>query len=292
MLERQLSVAEWVSALVERLRPQREMALLEAQVLVARALGRSRSWLLAHPEATLTPSQSAWLKRAAEELVKGKPLPYLLGEWEFFGLKFAVSPQTLIPRPETELLVEAALEGCRGRLRQGMQSIRAVDVGTGTGCIAISVAVNQPRTRWVASDFSLEALQVARRNVLAHGVQRRVALAQANLLSPFAQGSFDLICANLPYIPSATLRQLAVYGREPTLALDGGADGLDLIRPLFEQAVFCLAEGGLLLVEIEASQGAAALEIAVEAFPEASIRLRQDYSGQDRLVIVDRQSSP
>lgn len=255
---------------------------LDAQVLLAKVTGKPRAWVLAHPEAPLTGSRAAALEALAQRLSDGEPLPYLLGEWEFFGLSFEVTPDVLIPRPETELLVESAiarLKDLRG------DNLRVADVGTGSGCIAISLAVTVPGVRVTATDISAEALEVARRNAVRHGVEERVEFQCCNLL-PDSPADFHLIVANLPYIPTRTLCKLPVYRREPTLALDGGTDGLSAIRSLIEQAPERLAPGGMLLMEIEASEGAAVLSLACDAFSEAEVHLHKDVAGHDRLLEV------
>jgi release factor glutamine methyltransferase len=252
------------------------------------AARKPRAWVLAHPEGQLDNAQLVHLAQMLSELERGQPLPYILGAWEFYRLRFAVTSAVLIPRPETELLVETALLWLEQRKRQKTIPLRAIDVGTGSGCIAVSLATHAPQTTWVASDVDPEALKIAWQNASAHGIRGRVTLMQADLLAPFKSQAFDLICANLPYIPSAVLRTLAVYGQEPTLALDGGEDGLAQIRRLLAQSCECLRPGGLLLVEIETSQGATALELAEHYFPDAQIHVRQDYAGHDRLLIIEK----
>jgi release factor glutamine methyltransferase len=208
-------------------------------------------------------------------------LPYLLGHWEFYGLDFMVSPSALIPRPETELLVEQALAW----LRQRPQRRLVADVGTGCGCIAVTLATHLPGLRVIASDLSFAALKLARANSRKLVVEQRISFIQCDLLAPF--NKFDLIAANLPYIPSSELELLPVARREPRLALDGGPDGLETIRRLLQQALTRLAAGGLLLLEIEASQGSAALALAQAAFPYAQIQLLSDLAGQDRLIRLE-----
>ncbi len=278
------TVAEALQAAFTALQPHSETARLDSQVLLAHLLQVPRTWVLIHPEARLTPSQAEALRAAQARLQRGEPLPYVLGAWEFYGRAFAVTPDVLIPRPETELLVEVALNWLDSR----PQRVRAVDAGTGSGCIAVTLAAERPSLRVLAADISAAALKVARQNVQRHALSGRVRLLRADLLAPLAPRSCDLICANLPYIPTQRLRGLKVYGREPSLALDGGADGLRLIRRLLAQAQTRLAPGGLLLLEIEATQGEAALRLARRAFPAARITLRQDLSGRPRLVRVER----
>jgi release factor glutamine methyltransferase len=258
---------------------------LDLQILLAHVLGNPRAWVLAHPEAALTEEQTHEWKAALAHLRRGVPLPYVLGRWEFFGLEFIVTPEVLIPRPETELLVETALR----QICQPGSAIRTcIDIGTGCGCIAVALALHAPSLVLTATDISPKALAIAHANAEKHGVAGRIELQTADLLdSPTLAGQrFDLLVANLPYIPSWTLRTLEVYGREPSLALDGGPDGLDLIRRLLQTAPAHLAPGGALLLEIEASQGNTAQELARHAFPQAEIHVLPDLSGRDRLLSI------
>ncbi len=264
-----------------------ETAFLDTQVLLAHVLGRTRSWVMAHPEATLSAEQQKKLEAALKRLVGGEPLPYLLGSWEFYGLDFSVTPAVLIPRPETELLVEQALDW----LKQHPGRRLAVDVGTGSGCIALALARNVPDLEVLACDVSLDVLRVARRNVHRYDLDNRVHCIQVDLLPEIGDARtsprrFDLICANLPYVPSETLAGLPVSRREPCLALDGGPDGLQVIRRLLVVAPGRINLPGLLLIEIEASQGAAAKALAENAFPGADIRVLKDLAGRERLVCV------
>jgi release factor glutamine methyltransferase len=265
-----------------------ETPLLDAQVLLAHILNKPRAWLLAHPEVSLTEEQQQAYSQGLARLATGEPLPYLIGHWEFFGLDFRISPQVLIPRPETELLVEKALAWLDRHPGRRL----AADVGTGSGCIAISLAVHQPDLQLLATDCSPEALQIASQNAERHGVSGRIRFQPANLLhlsEPVnLPAGFDLIAANLPYIPSQTLKQLAVYGREPTQALDGGPDGLDLIRRLLVQARTLLAPGGLMLLEVEYRQGDLARALGEASFPTAQVSVDRDLAGQERLLVIEQ----
>jgi len=270
-----------LSGLVGQLNGVSESAALDAQLLLAHILGRSRTWVLAHPEVELTSEQTRRLEDGMARLLLGEPLPYVLGRWEFYGADFVVTPAVLIPRPETELLVETALVWLRANPGRRL----AADVGSGSGCIAVSLAARSDDLCVLASDISLAALYVAQDNARRLGVAGRVHCMQSNLL-PAVASKFDLICANLPYIPTATLAGLRVAQWEPRLALDGGADGLDWIGRLLEGAQRSLAAQGLLLLEIEASQGESACHLAQRAFPRAGVNLLRDLAGHDRLVCI------
>lgn len=258
---------------------------LDAQIILAHVIGRPRTWLLAHLETPLTPPQVDSAARAFARLEAGEPLPYIIGHWEFFGLDFNVTKDVLIPRPETELLVEKAISWLTSR----PEARSVVDVGTGSGAIAISIAAHIPNANILATDISANAIKVAKSNAETFNVEDRIEFVNCDLLpssSTFHPSSFDLICANLPYIPTATLHHLPIYGREPTLALDGGPDGMDLYRRLFDLVHKWLAPNAMLLLEIETTQGASALKLALETFPNAATRIEQDLTGHDRLVEI------
>ena len=254
---------------------------IETLALLSQVLSRPKAWLLAHPDTYLEEDQLQNLNGLLVRLIGGEPLPYLLGHWEFFGIDFVVSPDVLIPRPETELLVEEGMHWAQAQ----PGSLRAVDVGTGSGCIAVSLGRHCSNLHILSIDISRPALRIARQNVVLQGVQDRVNLLQADLLSACA-GPFDLLCANLPYIPSNTLAGLDVSRHEPALALDGGPDGLRLIECLLAQAATRMAPGGLLLLEIESGQGAAALEVAQRLYPQARAEIVNDLAGKPRLLKI------
>jgi release factor glutamine methyltransferase len=205
--------------------------------------------------------QEAVLQAAANRLIKGEPLPYVLGHWEFYGLTFSVSPAALIPRPETELLVELAMDW----LHSHPGKRRVIDVGTGTGCIAVALAANVQDLRVLACDISHPALKLSLENASRHRVSDRIDFIQTDLL-PAINRQVDLICANLPYIPSPRLKSLQVAQNEPRLALDGGKDGLKLIKELLALSNDVLSPGGLMLLEIDETHGEQVLSLAEEHF--------------------------
>jgi release factor glutamine methyltransferase len=256
-----------------------ETASLDAQVLLADLLNQPRAWVLGHTEAPLdTPQMDAYQARL-EQYADGLPLPYVLGWWEFYGRRFEISPAVLIPRPETELLIDRALQ----HIAASSQDLRAADIGTGSGCIAVTLALEASDIDVVAVDRSSSALAIAHRNCLRFGVEGRVQLVQSDLLLPI-KAPFDLICANLPYIPSATLAHLEVAQSEPNIALDGGSDGLEQIYRLLSQLGHWLAPGGMALLEIGAEHGdqsmAALLDLGLQA------EVLQDLAGKDRMLVA------
>lgn len=275
-------LAGWLETARQQLSAVSDQPSLEAQTLLAGLLGQSRAWIFTYPETLLAPQQLDRLNDQVKRRLQGEPLPYLLGQWEFYGLAFEVTPDVLIPRPETELLVDLGREW----LQAHPQRRRAVDVGTGSGCIAAALAYWTPDLDIFAVDISPAALAVAGRNFARLGLHDRIHPLQADLLS-ILSGPFDLICANLPYIPSLPLEDLDVLQHEPRLALDGGPDGLRLIERLLTQSTSRLAPGGRILLEIEFSQDTSAPALARRYFPQAEVMLKHDLAGLPRGVVVD-----
>lgn len=249
-----------------------------AAALLAHLMKHPRASLLTYLEIDL-PSQiwehyCALVARAAD----GEPLAYLTGECEFFDLAFTITPDVLVPRPETELLAEEALAWAANR-----PALRIADVATGSGIIAITLAVHLQSAEITAVDISRDALQVARQNAVRHGVSERVHLIQSDLLTGVV-GPFDIIVANLPYVRTAELPEVGRW--EPSMALDGGPDGLALIRALLPQVPSRIAAGGLSLLEIGAAQGEKVAAMAGRMLPDAEIAVLTDLAGLDRVVRV------
>ena len=267
-------------------------ARLEAEVLARHALGYDRAAYFASLRQPLDAAQQARIERLVARRAHGEPLAYITGHREFYGLDFIVNPAVLIPRQETELLVDKALEwasswaSVRAASGQGNAAPLIADVGTGSGAIAVALACNLPSARVLAIDASAAALAVADRNRRRHGVADRVALLQGDLLTALKPG-VDAIVSNPPYIASDLLPGLPPdVRREPALALDGGHDGLRLTRRLIEQAARRLNRGGALLIEIAPEQAEAALGLARAAFPGATTWVAADGAGRARCVGV------
>jgi release factor glutamine methyltransferase len=274
-------IGSWLQVAKERLHGVCETPALEAQVLLSHVLKKPRTWILAHPEEQIPPSLFAHLDQLLNRLINREPLPYLLAQWEFFGLRFFISPAVLIPRPETELMVETALRW----LQLHPKRRKVADVRCGSGCIGITLAYHTPELSVIASDISFPALQLAKQNVSLHHVESHVHLVQTDLLSSL-HCTFDLICANLPYIPTQTLLNLPVAKHEPILALDGGEDGLQLIRRLLQSIQLWIKPGGLILLEIESSQKESSLALASSLLPKATIHCIHDLSDNPRLITI------
>ena len=279
--------APLLSDITDRLAAISDTPALDASVLLAHIVDKPRTWVMAHPDLSLKTEQQAGLNAALERLERGEPFPYVLGHWEFFGLDLNVTPDVLIPRPETETLVEKAIAW----LQASPERRTIADVGTGSGAIGITLAMHVPESYILATDISFPALQVAKRNADKFDVAGRIDFVQCDLLPTHPDPlptylHFDLICSNLPYIPTPALQNLSVFGKEPTIALNGGEDGLALIRRLLKIAPDWLAPNGMILLEIEASLGNQALSLAYDSFSEATIHLHQDLTGRDRLLEI------
>ena len=289
---------------IERLRSSgSETARLDAQLLLGDALGLERTSILAHPEAPVGLEAAARYRAGIERRAAGEPVAYIRGVKEFFGLAFAVDQRALIPRPETERLVELAEQEVRRRLAvwppgTAGQPIRIVDVGTGSGAIAVALAVSLRRrgalvaVEIVALDLADEALRLARENAARHSVADAIAFGQVDLLAaegPAGGRAFDLVLANLPYVRRDALAGLPLAASfEPALALDGGVDGLAVIERLLAKLPGWLAEGGLALLEIGADQGEAIVARCASVLPGWRCTVEPDLAGLPRVALIGR----
>jgi release factor glutamine methyltransferase len=262
-------------------------APLEAEVLVRHVTGIDRAALYANPDRTITDAESQRLAALLARRLQREPLPYIMGHWEFYGLDYIVNKSVLIPRPETETLVEEALITALP-MAQENQHITIVDVGTGSGCVAISLAKRLPHASVVATDVSADALAVARQNVEQHNAQSQVQLVECDLLSG-VEGPIDIIVSNPPYIPDGDISTLQpeVADYEPQVALVGGTDGLAIIRRLLEQASKVLSPNGAVMLEFNPPQSEALLSIARSIWPDAEPRVVKDLAGLDRVLVVE-----
>ena len=258
---------------------------LDAQVILAHVLGRDRAWLFAHHDYALSPHEAEQYAELVARRANAEPVAYLVGRREFYGLDLAVDHRVLIPRPETELLVDAVLDHIE--LRQD-HDVALVDVGTGSGAIALAVATNCATARVYAVDVSEDALAVAANNVARLDARGQVTLLAGDLLTPLPE-QVDIIAANLPYITSSEYPGLMADVRdyEPRLALEAGPHGLNVIERLLQQIVDYAKDRAAIFLEIGRDQGFAVTALVRRLLPHArEVTVRQDYHGWDRLVVI------
>jgi release factor glutamine methyltransferase len=265
---------------------------LDAAVLIAHVLGVSKTWLYAHPDRDLTGAEISRFEELVRRRIRHEPVAYLVGYKPFFGLDITVDNRVLIPRPETEILLERVLAYTK-KLAASGQVPHIADVGTGSGALAVALAVNLPEACVYALDISDDALAVAEQNVWRYGVGEQVQLLPGYLLAPL-RAPVHIIVANLPYIASQDLAKLPceVREHEPIVALDGGPDGLAVIRKLFdsladpETRLQKLRPDGRIYLEIGYDQGPGTKALAEEALPGSRVEVLKDYAGRDRVVMV------
>jgi release factor glutamine methyltransferase len=297
---------------------------LAAELLLLHALGRNRTWLYAHPEEILTESEGKHFFDLIARRSAGEPTQHLTGKQEFWGLEFEVTPEVLIPRPETEHVIEVALDRLALReLRAGRpqksagSGLQIADIGTGSGCIAIALAKELPAANFLATDISAAALAVAKRNALRHKVANRIEFSEANLLSPVgaqhvapqpgkiqnnappaSHGSritdnesrlFDLIASNPPYIGRSEASSLPreVRDHEPHAALFGGEEGYELYGDLITQSAQHLKTGGILVLEL-GHNSLPAVQPLLDASSWANVGITNDLAGIPRVIAAER----
>ncbi|MHC5023874.1 MAG: peptide chain release factor N(5)-glutamine methyltransferase [Planctomycetota bacterium] len=263
-----------------------------AEMLLAHVLDCDRLRLYMESDRPASEPELARLRALVRRAVQHEPAQYLVGEAWFFGRAFSVAPATLIPRPSTEVLVEAVLQ--RNRDRGGGEPPRIADLCTGTGCIAVSLAAQIPGARIVATDVVPEALDLAGRNAARHGVADRIELRAGSLLEPLGDEPFDVICANPPYVPDEEWEQVEANVREhePAGALRAGPDGLQFIRPLIAGAGRHLRPGGRLFIEIPNAARDTVLALASSTDDLERAEVRKDYDGHWRLLAATRRDEP
>jgi len=275
---------------------------LAAELILQHVIEHDRAWLYAHPEDGVEPEYAEHFLKLTARRAAGTPTQYLTGKQEFWGIEFHVGPGVLIPRPETEHVVEVALERLKPRMHPEKsdlsvrrerigRGLRIVDVGTGSGCLAVALAKEVPQARIWATDVSRAALAVAWRNSVRHDFEARIEFVEASLLTPFLLGGelenvvpFDLIVSNPPYVARGALAGLAreVREHEPEEALVAGDTGLEVFRPLVRQAEKVLAPGGALVVEVGAGQASDVRAMLGEGWSD--IRVVNDLAGIARVV--------
>lgn len=261
-----------------------EAAGIEAKWLLEGVTGLDHAGLIGGGDQALEPRTAVKLQTYISERLAGRPIGRVLGWSEFYGRRFDVSDETLDPRADTETIVDAALE----RFAKNA-NFRFADIGTGTGAIGITIASERPNARGVLTDVSAQALLQARSNAERHAIQGRTDLHEGDLFDPL-EGAFDLIVSNPPYIKTAVINQLSgsVRDHDPAVALDGGADGLDLYRRLVAKAPAHLAKDGLLILEIGFDQSEDVMELVEESQGLSFVKLKHDLGGNPRVIIAKR----
>lgn len=261
----------------------------DAEILVAHGLKKPRLSIYSDPDRIVEPELEDRLESLLKRRLKREPLQHLLGSCEFWGRHFRVGPRVLIPRPETELLMEAS---CSAQIEfQGTVNPTVLDIGTGSGCLAISLALEFPETTLYATDFSRESLSVARQNIETYGLSDRIHLLQGDLYEPIQErglmGKIDLMVSNPPYIPSASLPDLQseVRDYEPVLALDGGPDGLDFYRRLLPPVRDLLSQKGIMILEFGTDQLDAIKDLSDQSQMDVR-RVIEDGAGNPRVVVL------
>ena len=285
----------------ERLRASgSETPRLDAELLLGHAIGVDRTAVIAHGDAPVGAGAESSFRASLERRVAGEPVAYIRGIKEFHGIALSVDARALIPRPETETLVDLALDEVMRRLTsgaRGIEPVRVVDVGTGSGAIAVALAVALRKRGVPAEDVALravdisdEALDLARENAVGHAVGDRIAFETSDLLPPWSTvRPWDLVIANLPYVPTADMARLsAAVGFEPALALDGGSDGLEVVERLLVALRTGLAEDGLAFLEIGADQGDAIRDRVARTLPGWVCEVEPDLAGLPRIAMVRR----
>ena len=280
-LMKKINLRTWLYESQKKLQGASDYPVVETYAIASFVLSRPKEWLITHPYDEPPSQLLNKMDSLIDRLQAGEPLPYLLEKQSFFGLEFEVTPDVLIPRPETELLVEEALNWLH--LHPHRRSM--IDVGTGSGIIPITLADHFDDLIAHAVDISTNALDVANRNILKYNLQERIQTYPNDLLAGISE-TFDLITANLPYIPTPRLQSLAVSLFEPLKALDGGLDGFKLISLLLRQAPKNLKPGGLILLEIDDSHTLLATTESTIFFPSAKITIINDLAQKPRLLKI------
>ena len=270
---------------IEKLRTKKiTSAQLDAEVLLSFILNKPREFLYSHPEYKITKNQAVKFKKLISQRIENKPIAYLIKHKEFFGLDFYVDENVLIPRPETEILVEEVLIEAK-KLQATSDKPTILDLGTGSGCLAISLKKFLPKAKVIASDISNKALEVAKLNAKKHKV--KILFIKANLLEPFIKGNFkmDILVANLPYLTPLQLKEKSIQS-EPKKALLGGQDGLKYFRRLFDQINLLKLKPKAIFLEIDPSQSKKLSSLAQIYFEKAKIEIKKDLVGWDRVMVI------
>ncbi len=265
-------------------------ARLDAEVLLCHTLGKDRAWLLAHMPESMGKRSGTDFEKAVKRRARREPLQYITGMQEFWGLEFRVTPDVLIPRPETELIIESALAA----LKKGSRPATIIDLCTGSGCIAVSLAKESPSVRVFATDKSAKALAVARQNASANGVADLIRFCEGDLFDPLEkldiEGQVELIVSNPPYVPSGDFGSLQpeVRDYEPSLALFAGPDGTELHRRIISVAPRFLKDNGTLIMEMGLGQSAKLAQIVEKQGSYRAVDVLKDLAGIERVMVAQK----
>lgn len=276
-----ISIAEWRYHSKTLLQSKSESADIEINVILSYFLRKDLSWILAHADTLLSEDQQKDLDQGLLRLLNKEPLAYIIGQANFFGSAYIVNKDVLIPRPETEILVENALEW----LGSHPGSKKIIDIGTGSGSIIISILQKYPKLRGVAVDISDKALRIADENKKKFSI-KQLSFIQMNCMEGIHE-KFDLIVANLPYIPEKIVPGLPVSMHEPKLALNGGADGLQIIKKTIQQIPTRIESPGLVLMEIQNDQAQTVAKFVNDVLPDGNVTVIKDYAGYDRIIRIE-----
>lgn len=279
-----MTIKQALDDAITQLRPLTNEASLEAAILLAEVVGKDRTWLVAHDKDSLTPSQQRRFDTYLQERLTDKPLAYIINKREFYKHQFYIDEGALIPRPETEFLVESVID-CVSQSDKDDWTI--ADIGTGSGNTAISIALALPHSTVLATEISQDAIKVAQKNLKLLNA-KNVMLFTGSLTDPIKDRPVDIFVANLPYILKDRIPHLdnQVKNWEPRVALDGGDDGFDLYREFFDQVSTLSHQPQLIIGEIDYSHDEMALKSASTFFPTYSAQIAQDHQGLSRFIVI------
>lgn len=274
-----MQINNWLKEATEKLKKHSiTSAALDAEVLLSFIMKKSREYILSHPETVLMEEQIKSLNQLIDRRKKGEPVAYLINQKEFFGLDFYVNKNVLVPRPETELLVEAVLSHVKNDF-----SYTIADIGTGSGCIAVALANKLPKARIFATDISRQALAVAEKNAKTYKVESQIEFRHGNLVDAL-EIPVDTIVANLPYLPKSEYKKEISF--EPDQALYSKNEGMEYLETIMKQAPSKLNRDGAMILEIHPPQSTEIKKIAQEIFPTANIQIEQDLAGKERIISI------
>lgn len=279
-----MTIKEAINDAIIKLKSCSGTAWLDAYVILGDIIGKDKAYLIAHDDEILCRKDSQNFEQSIQKRISGMPVQYLTGRQEFMGLDFLVNSSVLIPRADTEILVEEVLKHIRLN-----KSVDIADIGTGSGCIAVSIAKNVENTSITAVDLSVNALQIAKQNAEMNNVEDRISFIHSNYFEALTGRTFDIIVSNPPYIASEVVESLQpeVKNFEPRTALDGGIDGLNCYRKIIKEAKKYLKRKGLLALEIGFDQAEQVSELIKKEESYCNLKVIKDLAGNNRVITVE-----